>query len=266
MTSIVVFIAITVVFYAGIRPPVKLDSPRSTDNIYIFGYLILTMLIQWIINSAALSQKCSSSWKDNIGAAALYTFVPWTLLFGAVLFIISAFPVIKSAFSDVIGYYVVSSKAQTLLTDLLISSEVESKLDNDMSQETKEQTRAAADIVMKIFGNASLLINQIVPDNFDATWAKLVPLMKQKYINSQEGDIMKTSLFDLVAQRDRIGEFIWYIYTGVIVAALVQMKISLRNCSNSPATMQSNYQSFLESETKAQEDAKNTTTTYVHTS
>ena len=58
--------------------------------------------------------KCGGSLDKNIGAAALFTFIPWILIFGVMLAVLIIFPSFKNAFSNVIGYYVVSGQANEL--------------------------------------------------------------------------------------------------------------------------------------------------------
>jgi hypothetical protein len=46
----------------------------------------------------------------------------------------------------------------------------------------------------------------------------------------------------------------WFIYTGILVSSIVQLKIATRGCVSSPATMEKNYQQFLDQQDQA--DAK----------
>ena len=71
----------------------------------------------------------------------------------------------------------------------------------------------------------------------------------------------QTDLFDLVVTRDNIGEAMWYIYTGILLAMIVQLKIVTRGCVNSVSTMQQNYQTYLKNEqaTQASQDAATST-------
>ena len=122
-------------------------------------------------------------------------------------------------------------------------------------------------MIVKICGNMSIVINQIVPDNFNSYWAILDPLMKRKYQNNS-ADVMplKNALFDLVVTRDKVGETMWYVYTGILLSLIVQMKLATRSCSTSPATMEKNYQTYLdEEEKKKAEEKRATDTTYVIT-
>jgi hypothetical protein len=205
-----------------------------------------------------------------MGAAGIFTFIPWTLIFGAVILVLSLYPGFKSAFSDVIGYFYVSNSANKILSELLIDKDVQTKIDEDISlaPENKKQLENAADAIIKIFGNTSILINQIVPTNFTQYWDILKPLMKPKYqINSPQTDEIKEQLFDLVVTRDNVGESMWFIYTGILLTSIVQMKITTRGCANNPKTMEKNYQTFLDAENtaKSKQDLA-TSSTYTITS
>ena len=113
----------------------------------------------------------------------------------------------------------------------------------------------------------SILINQMVPENFTDYWKILAPLMKSKYQNSSSEETLqlRNELFDLVVIRDNIGEAMWYIYTGLLLVSITQMKIATRGCVNSQATMEKNYQDFLANEKKTQDAKANSTQTYTVT-
>ena len=107
----------------------------------------------------------------------------------------------------------------------------------------------AADAIVKICGNTSILINQIVPSNFAKYWNILDPLMKPKYRNnSPDGIGMRVRLFELCVTRDDIGEALWFIYTGILVCSIIQMKIANRGCESDLQTMEQNYQAYKEQE------------------
>ncbi len=73
-------------------------------------------------------------------------------------------------------------------------------------------------------------------------------------------------MFDLVVTRDTIGEALWYIYTGLLLTSIVQLKITSRGCATNPQTMEANYAKFQEQEAAAQQQAASaTSTTYTIT-
>jgi len=123
----------------------------------------------------------------------------------------------------------------------------------------KKEMQDAAEVIIKICGNMSVLINQITPENFEGYWKILTPLMKPKYQNENntvETEKLKNDLFQLVVTRDNIGESMWYIYAGILVTSIVQLKISTRGCVKNVAQMEKDYQEFLDQEAIAEENKK----------
>lgn len=378
--NIVTFLLTTLTYYLTIKPNLTYEIASngeqyktyiSNSYMYLAIYFLLVLIVQFFVNSSVISSMCGGSVSENMGAAGVYTFLPWTLIFGVLIIIITVYPGFKSAFSDVVGYFWVASSANKIITDLLVNPDLEKILnreDNDISRAekdiatllkkdginvnqkveknineligelsapyfidnnntdeeksaqydafignkinkflendamaknpvvrdalnkeinqwahiyfpndmkdnnqkggTKEQMQEAADLIIKICGNSSVLINQIVPSNFDTYWNILKPLMKEKYqddASPQTKDI-KNDLFEVVVTRDNVGEAMWYIYTGVLLTAIVQLKITSRGCVSSQQTMEENYQKFKEAEKKAQEQKElATSTTYTIT-
>jgi hypothetical protein len=244
-----------------------------------------------MLNASIISTTCGGSISENMGAAGVFTFIPWTLIFGVIILVLTMYPGFKSAFSDVIGYFYVSSSANKLLTDLLVNKDIEKVLTDspqpnikpsnnlvtnsgvEMTPITptvgggdKEKMQDAADLIIKICGNTSILINQIVPSNFENYWNLLTPLKKDKYKNDNDAatQTLRNNLFELVVTRDNIGEAMWYVYTGILITSIVQLKITTRGCASNPKTMEQNYQKFLDTQeevTKQTEQATSTTYT-----
>lgn len=260
--NIVTFILTTVFYYMALKPTLSYDTlvdekkykEYSKNNyLYLGIYLVLVMLIQFGVNASIISTTCGGSISENIGAAGILTFIPWTLIFGVIIIVLMIYPGFKTAFSDVIGYFYISGSATKIITELLVNRDVEKKLTGTETKEEKEALEDAADTIVKICGNTSVLINQIVPDNFLNYWKILNPLMKPKYRdnNSEETKDIRKQLFELVVTRDNIGEALWYIYTGILLTSIVQLKITTRGCSSNTATMEKNYKDFLDKEAQA---------------
>ena len=276
IANLFAFVLATVIYYLGIKPVLTLERMSNIDaykeynkSVYLglALFFLIILLSQFLLNIAGITTKCGGNVKDNLGPAAIATFLPWIFMFGLVVVAIILFPGIKSAFSDVIGYLIISSSANKILGDLLIQTEVQSILaeDKNHTAEEKNGLQNAAQVIMNIMTNPSLLINQIVPLNFTQFWTTLQPLMKDKYKddNSPETIDMKKKLFSLVSTRDNVGEALWFIYTGLIVTSFVQLNINSKGCVTSPAQMEKNYQDFLDQEEQAEQDRKaKTSTTY----
>jgi hypothetical protein len=220
-------------------------------------------MVQFIANTSIITNDCGGNITENIGAGGVLTFIPWLIMFGGMITTLIIYPGLKSVFSDVIGYYCVSSSANKLLTELLVDQKVENQMKaENLSSDEKEALQSTADTIIKICGNTSILINQIVPSNFNSYWEVLIPLMKDKYkTENDETTEKRIELFNLVVLRDKIGEAMWYIYTGILISSFVQLKISQRGCVNNPKKMEENYQKFLDAQKTAQDKKELATST-----
>lgn len=278
--NIVTFLLTTIFYYFILKPKLtydvftdekKMKEYKSNNYMYLAIYMLLVITVQFFVNVSSIVDKCGGSFSENIGVASLLTFIPWTIIFGSIIIILTIYPSFKGAFADVVGYFYVSNSANKVLTDLLVNKEVQDKMNSDpnVTQEQKDAMQQSADVIVKIFGNNSVLINQIVPSNFNDYWSILTPLMKPEYRdNSVNGSAeeQKKKLFDLVVSRENVGEAMWYTYTGILLTSLVQLKMTTQGCVVSPKTMEKNYQKFLDEEAKAQEERdKATSTTYTVT-
>jgi hypothetical protein len=275
--NIVTFLLTTLFYYLVLKPPLPFtlykDKQKYKDYVsnnytYLAIYVLLVILIQFMVNSSIIATSCGGNITENMGAAGVLTFLPWILIFGVLVLILTVYPGFKSAFSDVIGYYYVSSSATKVLTELLVNQDIEKKMTEDpnMTPEKKLALETAADTIIKICGNTSILINQIVPSNFEQYWGILTPLMKDKYkMGGPEAEKIQNDLFELVVTRDNIGEAMWYIYTGLLLTSIVQLKITTRGCNSNPKTMEANYQKFLEQEQQSKDQKAKTSTTYTIT-
>lgn len=243
--NLLAFLLITL-FYFFMKPTMTTSEIGTGDvtnksRMYLGIYFLATILVQFGLNVWTVNSRCGG---DNIGAAAMYTFGPWTLIFGVMLLVLMMYPSFKTAFADVVGYFAVSSSANTLLNQILINQPIQQAIDQGSLQD-KKATENAADLIIKIMGNSSVLINQLTPTNFGEYWGLLTPLMKPGVEGNGE---LKEELFGLVQYRDKIGEFMWYLYTGVLLTSVVQMKIVTNGCNSSPEAMKKKHQAYLEEE------------------
>jgi len=273
--NIITFLLTTVFYYFALNPTVTMDqledpeqfkSYTITHYIYLAIYVVLVILVQLFVNVQAITSKCGGNIVENLGSAGLITIIPWSLIFGVLVVVLVIYPGFKSAFSDVIGYYYISSSANKILSTILIDQQVQNELDkdNESTPEEKNAMQNAAQTILKICGNPSVLINQMSPTNFLKYWNILTPLMKPEYQNQSQSDTQNTAepddnsmsgggggnykqqLFDLVVSKDNVGEAMWFVYTGVLLTSIVQLKIVSQPCKSSPETMQKNYQAYLQ--------------------
>lgn len=265
VSNILSFLLSTGIYYYYLKPTLTLDilndsekKKTYTSSVYLnLGiYFFLILLTQFLCNTSVISSACGGNFLENVGAASWFTFFPWILIFGVLVVILIVYPGFKTAFSDVVGYYFISFGANKALTELLIDTNIQKNIDADDKLNTPEQKEAmqsAADAIIKICGNTSILINQIFPSNFQSYWKILDPLKKEKYKDETAVNDLKNTLFGLVVIKENIGEFMWYLYTGILLTSLVQLKITTRGCISNPKTMEENYNKFLASEAEVKQ-------------
>ena len=271
--NIITFLLTTLVYYLALKPSLKYSDMTNADNynnylssnkLYLAVYFFAILVIQFIVNAYVITQTCGGNITQNMSASGTFTFIPWSLIFGAVIVVLIIYPGFKSAFSDVVGYYYVAGSANKLLTELLVNKDIQNNIDADGAStvQQKADMQQAADMIIKICGNTSILINQMVPTNFVEYWNILKPLMKSQYqTDGAEADAKRNELFELVVTRDNIGEAMWYIYSGILITSIVQLKIATRGCITDPAQMAKNYQNYLTEQKAAKTQEKQATST-----
>jgi hypothetical protein len=238
--SLIVFTILTIVYFAFpstadfpvTKPALTIDayvtpgvmqSWYSSYTISLGIFVLVTLCSQFILNVAYLGSKCGSN-PANTFSAFKYTFVPWLFIFGVLIATLFIFPGFKSAFSDVIGYFVVAGKANDIFAELLVNTDAN----------TPELAQAAESIV-KICGNKSVLINKINIENFGDLWNILNPLKKPEFqmvngIDPESVVSLKQALLDTVLLKDNIGEALWYIYSAILITSIVYYNLAVKGC------------------------------------
>jgi|UniRef100_A0A6C0CUV2 hypothetical protein len=275
--SVFVFIIITIIYYTILKPKLtyeKLKSAESNDEMSTYSsssntaliiYMILVLISQLVINIGYIINTCGGDIASNIGAGFLITLIPWVFIFGLLVSMLIIFPGFKSAFSNVIGYFCVYGSANDILTQLLINPDIENTMKQDnLSEGDKKKYQSVADAIIKICGNTSIIINQIVPENFLESLATLSPLMKPEYQQDNPDSIeLKQKLLNTVLIRDNIGEALWYVNTAILVTSVVQYNIAMRGCNKDLKSIQEQQANFeKKQETIQNNNKKATSTTY----
>lgn len=142
LQSLLFFVIITIIYFTfpniG-KPHLELSDLATEEKKMEFYnknvkslafYLGLVVISQLFLNIGYLMSKCGGSLDKNIGAAALFTFIPWILIFGIMLAVLIIFPGFKSAFSDVIGYYVVAGGANDIFGSILMGTDLNDMIEN----------------------------------------------------------------------------------------------------------------------------------------
>ena len=132
--NMITFLGTTLFYYLAIKPVLSYDTLIDTDKYkkytsstytYLGIYVLLIIVTQFMINTSIITSKCGGNVTDNIGAASILTFFPWTLIFGVLIIVLTMYPGFKSAFSEIVGFFYISSSANKVLTDLLIDQNIQ---------------------------------------------------------------------------------------------------------------------------------------------
>ena len=271
--SLLFFIIITIIYFIfpsiG-KPHLTLDILQNDTDKNDFDnknmkslafYLGAVVITQLMLNIGYLMTKCGGSLDKNIGAAAIFTFIPWVLIFGIMLLVLLMFPGFKGAFADVIGYFVVAGGANDIFGSILIGTDLNEMIEKSENNEKKKELTQAAEAIVKICGNKSILINQINTDNFLQIWDILGPLMRKDLLEENKLEF-KQQLLDLVVLKDNIGEAFWYVYTAILISSIVYYNLATRGCVKSVDQMKSDHEAYIQSqeEAKKQEELNNSIT------
>lgn len=264
--SLISFLLVTVLYVVRMKPTLTVADVFDDEtfanyskrkNIAIGIYFACIVVTQLVCNVIAISAMCASSSKAaseislllNIGQAFTITLVPWVFIFGVMLAVLMATPSMVSVFANVLGYFFVNSRVNTLLTEMLVNPDISEAVS---ALKDGDAIQRASETILKVCGNASLVINQITPTTFNDFWSLLVPLMKP----GKDSDPNKTELLDIVDTRYATGELTWYVYTGVLVIALSTYYISSRQCTQNVALQKATQDAYYEDEAKKAKEAR----------
>lgn len=264
LLSLISFTIITIIYFAfpsiG-KPQLTLNDLENDETmmgfynktIYSLAFYIgIVVVSQFFLNTSYLISKCGGSINKNIGAAALFTFIPWLLIFAVMVTVIIIFPGFKTAFSDVIGYFVVSNSANDILSSILRGTDLNEMIEKTSDSNEKKELTKAADAILKICGNKSILINQMNPDNFLNIWNILKPLMNAGAFENIE---IKTNLLNLVVLKDNIGEGLWYIYTAILISSIVNYNLATRGCVKDISQIKADHDNYIKQQEEVDKQA-----------
>ena len=271
--SLILFIIITILYFVfpsmGGKPQLTLNDLINDVNKSAYYskhmkslafYLGMVVVSQLLLNVVYLMSKCGGSLDKNILTAAIFTFIPWILIFGVLLAVLIIFPGFKSAFSDVIGYYVVAGGANEIFGQILLGTDLNDMIEQTADSNQKNELTKAAEAIIKICGNKSILINQINSDNFLDIWNTLKPLMTPGSYDNVE---IKQQLLNLVVLKDNIGEGFWYVYTAILISSIVYYNLATRGCVKSVDQIKSEHDAYIKEQETADEQTKlNNSITY----
>ena len=130
---------------------------------------------------------------------------PWLIIFGLINILLKIFPGWLQPFSNTFGYGIAKIAGLSKVTKQLFKEKVDAG-DPEMKK--------VQSLLSNIYGDQSLLINEITPQNFGDFWKRLTPLFNNEAKNGSE---LKDKLFTLVRLKTLVSEYMWYMLTGALV-------------------------------------------------
>jgi len=203
---------LSVLFY------VYLNIIWKNNNQQIFGmFFIFTLIIQLVSNISLSYTLCNNNIQWGVSFVSL---IPWffLLLFNI---IIKMFPGWLRPFSNTFGYlFVLILGIKKLFVSML-----------------KPKTNTNNQILLDIYNNPSILINEITEDNFKDFWVSSKNIINS---NSYNNNTIKEKLFNMVKLKYLVSEGIWYILFGILINGITNNYISSVDCNISLETIQQN--------------------------
>jgi len=196
-TSFGVFILVTLVYTI-----LKCIFGVVGNHMWTMMYILLTIIIQWQLNSMIAKDNCDGV--QQIQTVALATLLPWIGIFGSIHLILMMFPGWKSPFSNTLGYLIANMSGVKKAFYALL--ETPQNIEN-----SSQGDKALIKSIEYLYSDSSLMINEMTPENFDDAITRLEPMMN-KEAKSNPG--LKKKLYTYIVMKDTIAEFIWLILSG----------------------------------------------------
>ena len=196
-TSFGVFIIITIIY--GI---LKVLFGAVGDRIWILGYILITIIIQWQLNSIIASDNCENT--DQFTTTFIATFLPWIGIFCTINVLLLIFPGWKSPFSNTLGYlFAYLGGIKSTYVKMLKTPEA--------IEQSNFSDKALLKSIEYMYSDSSTIINELNTINFEDSMIRLQPLFNEEAINDPS---MKQDLFKFIVMKDTIGEIVWLLLSG----------------------------------------------------
>lgn len=178
-------------------------EPNSFDTNLII-YIAITFVIQCVLNILFLSRQCETSFFGSLTRGIGLTIIPWFFVFGITILLLMFYPQLKSIFSNVIGYFLVTGQSYDFF-NRVIQDGVSMKQD--------------------ILNNTSSVINEMTLENFGTVVEKLKPIMT---LSEENNDLQE--LLDIVSFKENVGEACWYLLAGSLAIMICYQNLLKKGC------------------------------------
>lgn len=235
--SIIFFVVLTSI-YSIIKYFIK---GNTSQTIYFGIYISLLLIGQFFINLNLSHTLCGENqWKTTL----MITSIPWIFIFVIVTYLLTLFPGWLSPFSNTIGYGVALVAGINKLMNTILQP-------NPKLVPNTEETKIIQESLAHIYGDKSLLINEITLENFNYFWQKMSGIFKQGVKDNLQ---LKAQLYNMVKLKTLVAEYVWYLLTGLLVTSVSYNYLINTGCNRSSDEMKKRHDEYLK--TISEEDEK----------
>lgn len=224
----------------------KIDVEARFKNsvMYSAAYALSVILFNLYINLGITKDTCGTTqWSTAVYA----TLFPWVLIFGILMMLLELFPGWLSPFSNTFGYLIASFAGVGGIIDQIFKPLAKG--------EKPEENGPVQAALSHIYGNKSLLINEITTDSFDDFWSGMSSLMLPDAINNED---LKNKLFSMVAIKESAAKWLWYMLSGLLAMSVSLNYIVSSACTMSTDEMKARHDEYEETIAKEQQESDNT--------
>jgi len=169
----------------------------------------------------------------------MFGLVPFMLMFGVIVLLLTYFPGWKSPFSNTIGYLAARMMGvRTALNEIMKSNFATKDAGLNRVMENLKQ-------------DSSLLVNTMTPGNFTTAMAKLKPLLRQVSSITQQ---YRNQLEKIVFTKDKIAESLWLFMVGYLMFNVSSVSLDSKGCGKSLEEQKKEIASY-EASLKKKDDA-----------
>lgn len=204
----------------------------------VFKIYISTILFsQFLLNINLTNDICGEA---NTFTAFIYTFIPWTIIFGVIILFLTIFPGWLSPFSNTFGYFLIRMYG--------LNQKFEAVVAQPNTTDVKS-ARRDDQLLQNILSNKSILINEV--PNANTGFDNFITSLKNMNLLNVNSDKDLTTnnysnpkilaLQDLIQIKFLIAKIIWYLLSGLLTISIAYNSIIQSECKNSIKYIEKTY-------------------------
>lgn len=230
----------------------------------VFKIYIATILFsQFLLNINLTRDICGEA---NVFIAFIYTFIPWTIIFGVIVLFLNVFPGWLAPFSNTFGYFLIRMYG--------LNKKFEEVVLSTTGSTGSPEKMKSEQLLQNILANKSILINE-VPDSENGFDNFLNSLKNMNLLKNPSTSMSKDpntnnytdpnilALQDLIRIKFLIAKIIWYLLSGVLTISIAYNSIIQSECKNSIKYIEKTYSDNQKEVEKTNNENSTNTRKYV---